>query len=265
MDLHRLADPAPLQGLAKRAHCTDLQNPFTGTATDFASNDPIEQAIGPDPFKPIPFRSWLWDAVPGVFPAPVFDVANRGEVMRHSVMTVDGGSGNVEQDRASAPDANPPWDNLLVFNSACNNGIVFAGDTSESAILFAQPNGRAQPIKWLYENGKEATLTVSPADGTMRFEGNGMAVPGGLTSVGGLSGSTNKAANLRGIGVPVKAGSGSLTVPFPNRESDAAYAVFVQLSWLSRQAVTEQTATGFTVTFDTPPAKDETLHWLLVR
>ncbi len=239
--------------------------PFTGTPFDFATNDAIEQAIGPDPFKPTSFRSWLWDAVPGVFPAPVFDVANHG-VMRHAVMTVAGGTGDGEKDSASRSDRSPPWDNLFFFKAASQNGIVFAGDTAQSAILFAQPNGRAQPITWLYGNDKkEASLTVSPLDGSMTFTGNGLTVPGGLSGVGGLSATATRAANLRGIAVPVKAGETTLTVPFPNPESDAQYAVFVQLSWLSRQAVTEQTEKGFTVTFETPPAKDEKLHWLLVR
>jgi hypothetical protein len=239
--------------------------PFAGTAADFAADDPVEQAIGPDPFKPISFRSWLWDAVPGVFPAPVFDIANHG-IMRHAVLTVAGGSGSLDKDRAASPDANPPWDNLMVFRSACNNGIVFAGDTAGAAILFGQPNGRPQPITWLYgTNRAEATLTVSPRTGTMTFTGNGLAVPGGLVEVGGLSGTSAKAANLRGIALPVKAGETSLSVIFQKEEQDAAYAVFVQPSWLTRQAVTEQTEKGFTVQFDTPPAKDEKMHWLLVR
>ncbi|MEI7437438.1 MAG: hypothetical protein WCL16_11615 [bacterium] len=239
--------------------------PFAGTAVDFATGDAIEQAIGPDPFKPIPFRSWLWDAVPGAFPAPVFDVVNHG-VMRHAVLTVAGGSGSLEKDLASQPDASPPWDNLMVFNSACNNGIVFAGDTAESAIFFAQPNGRAQPIKWLYgADRKEAALTVSPVSGTMKFDGNGISVPGGLTGVGGISATPTMATNLRGIAIPVKAGEKELAVNFANRESDDNYAIFVQLSWLSRQAVVGQTPTGFTVRFETPPARDEKLHWLLVR
>ena len=239
--------------------------PFAGTAVDFAADDPIEQAIGPDPFKPIPFRTWLWDAVPGAFPAPVFDVANRG-IMRHAVMTVAGGSGSLEKDIAASPDANPPWDSLFIFNSACNNGIVFEGDTADSAVLFAQPNGRAQPVKWLYADGKkEASLTVSPADGTMRFDGNGLSVPGGLAGVGGLSGSAVKAANLRGVGLPVKAGARELRIVFEKEEQDAAFAVFVQPGWLTRQAVTEQSEKGFTVSFDTPPAADAKLHWLLVR
>jgi hypothetical protein len=239
--------------------------PFAGTDVDFAADDPVEQAIGPDPFKPTSFRSWLWDAVPGVFPAPVFDVANHG-VMRHAVLTVAGGSGDASKDRASSPDANPPWDNLLVFNAACNNGIVFAGDTVKAAILFGQPHGRAQPVTWLYDDGKkEASLTVSPADGTMTFDGNGLAVPGGLVQVGGLSATATPAANLRGIGLAVKAGSRERAVEFVKKEQDAAYAVFVQPSWLTRQAVIEQTPSGFTVQFETPPAKEEKMHWLLIR
>ncbi len=239
--------------------------PFTGTAVDFAANDPIEQAIGPDPFKPIPFRSWIWDAVPGAFPAPVFDIANQGAVMRHAVMTVAGDNGKIA-DAAQRYDRNPAWDNYFVFSAACNNGIVFQGDTGNAAILFAQPNGRAQPIIWRYDDGRrEASLTVSPQDGTMTFDGGGFAAPGGLTAVGGLSGTATPARNLRGIAIPVPAGSRELTVTLPKAEPDDAYAVFVQLSWLTAQAVTTQTATGFTVTFERPPTQPESLHWLLVR
>ena len=41
---------------------------FTGTPADFAAGDLVEQAIGPDPFKPVSFRSWLWDAIPALSP-----------------------------------------------------------------------------------------------------------------------------------------------------------------------------------------------------
>ena len=37
----------------------------------FAVDDPIEQAIGPDPFKPQAFRVWMWEDVPGVYPSAV--------------------------------------------------------------------------------------------------------------------------------------------------------------------------------------------------
>ena len=63
-----------------------VPTPFTLTPADFAAGDAVEQAIGPDPFKPTPFRSWLWDQVPGAFPAAVFDIANNGAVMRDSLL-----------------------------------------------------------------------------------------------------------------------------------------------------------------------------------
>ena len=240
-------------------------SPFAGTAVDFAPGDPVEQAIGPDPFKPIAFRSWVWDSVPGVFPAPIFDIANQGAVMRHSVMTVAGGTPNVA-DRAARHDRNPPWDSYFRFESACNNGIVFNADVAGSAILFEQPNGRAQPIAWRYDGGrKEATLTVSPQDGTMTFDGDGLAVPGGLTSVSGLSGTATPARNLRGIAVAVPSGARRIVVPFQHREADADYAVFIQPNWLTAHAVVSRAESGFTVEFAQPPGSGAHLHWMLVR
>lgn len=237
--------------------------PFKGSAADFAPGDRIVQAIGADPAKPVPFRSVLNDKVPGAFPAPVIDIANNG-LARHAVMEVRGDKGDLAE-CSTRYDESPAWENYFLFSSACRDGIVFDADTAESAIQFSQPHGRAQPMVWRYGEGREAKLTVSPLDGTMTFAGNGISVQGGLTSVGGLSGTTNQAMNLRGIAVPVKAGAKELQVVFPQPESDARYAVFVQLSWLSRQAVPEQTEKGFTVKFETPPAKPAFLHWLLVR
>jgi hypothetical protein len=239
--------------------------PFAGTAVDFAAGDAIEQAIGPDPFKPIPFRSWIWDSVPGVFPAPIFDIANQGAVMRHAVMTVGGGSAN-SADSATRHDRNPPWDSYFRFESACNNGILFNADVAGSALLFEQPNGRPQPITWRYDEGrKAASLTVSPQDGTMTFDGTGLAVPGGLAAVSGISGTATPARNLRGIAVPVPAGSQTLDVVFAQAESDADYAIFVQLNWLTAHAVTTRTTRGFAVQFAQPAGAHSHLHWLLVR
>ncbi len=40
------------------------------------------KTIGPDPFKPVAFRAFIWDEVPGAFPSPVFDIVNMGAVPR---------------------------------------------------------------------------------------------------------------------------------------------------------------------------------------
>ncbi len=239
--------------------------PHVGTALDFAGNDPVEQAVGPDPFKPIPFRSWVFEKVPGAWPAPIFDIANNGDVSRHAVMTVGGGTGNLDE-RATRVDKRPPWENVIQVNSAVANGIVFNADVQEAAMLFMQPHNRPQAIKWLYADGKkEASWTVSPTDGTMTFDGGGLSAPDGLANVRGVSGSDTKARNLRGINVPIPAGAKEFAVKFPKPEADAEYAVFLELTWLSDRAITRQTPDGFTVLFQTPPAAEGKLHWLLLR
>src|SRR5262249_46137104 len=52
--------------------------PDAGKASDFAPGDPVEQAIGPDPFKPQAMRVWMWEDVPGAWPSTVYDVRNLG-------------------------------------------------------------------------------------------------------------------------------------------------------------------------------------------
>ena len=66
------------------------------TPLDFAAGDRIEQAIGPDPFKPEAMRVWMWEDVPGPFPAAVFDLANNGAASRFSAMTIAGGGASLE-------------------------------------------------------------------------------------------------------------------------------------------------------------------------
>ena len=153
------------------------------------------------------------------------------------------------------------------MSSACENGIVFGGDVAGAAVLLRQPTGRSQPIAWLYEDGaKKATLAVSPADGTLRFEGGaGAQVNGGVSKVSGLSGSSVMANNLRGINIPVPEGAKQMAVTFPTPEPDAHYAAFVELTWLTVKAVANRTEAGFTVKFATPPGKGDQLSWLLVR
>lgn len=257
-----------LPGVGTMATLRLAPTPFTGTAVDFAPGDAIEQAIGPDPFHPQTLRTWTWDHVPGIFPAAYFDVRNHGEVQRHSVMTIRGGSGNLATDIEKRWTHTPVYDRLFDLNATSNNAIIFNGDVSEAAISFRQPNGRAQPIKWLYGDElvkKAASLTVSPTDGTIRLEGGAVAATGGLAEVAGLSGSPTKANNLRGINVPVKQGSKEIAVTFQTPEADANYAVFVESSFLSQRAIAARTPEGFTVVFETAPAADARIDWMLVR
>ena len=233
-----------------------------GNAFDFGPGDPVEQAIGPDPFKPQAFRVWAWEDVPGAWPSAMFDIANHGAASRYAAMAVRGGAATLEG-VAQRQEQKPAWDNVVIVESACSVGVNFAGDVADAALLFQQPT-REQPIVWRYtpegaQRPSRASLTVSRSTGALAFKG------GGLCIEGGLSGSTAPARNLRGKNVKVAAGATSATVAFPAAEADADYAAFVETSWLADRAVAEKAASGFTVQFARPAPDGATLDWMIVR
>ena len=241
--------------------------PFAGTAADFAVGDRIEQAIGPDPFHPIPFRAWMWDLVPGIFPSSVFDIANNGRVRRHSVLSVAGGSGDLQKDRGTRADRAAAWSRIVGLQASCRNGIVFEADVAGAAILFSQPRvaaGFPQVVKW--RAAVPRSLGVGPA-GSFAITGAApLAVAGKpVAAVAGLSGDATPAANLRGVGVGVPAGSTSLEVALSRPEASDTYAVIVRPSWIASHAVTRTDTRGFTVEFDRPAPADARIDWLLVR
>lgn len=234
---------------------TLLVAPFgdKGTQLDFAPGDKVEQAVGPDPFHPIPFRAWTWDEVPSAFPAPIFDIANYG-VQRASVLSVAG----------TGRDGKPPFENVIYVTSDVGTVLDIAGKVSGPAIRIAQPNKPA-PITWMYDGGKKAANLSVDQKGQLSFDGNGAYIAGGLTTVGGISGTAVEARNLRGIGVPVAKGATTLAVKFPRPEQDANYAVFLETNWLSQRSITSRTPEGFSVTFASAPPEDAKLDWTLVR
>ena len=243
--------------------------PFTGTAADYAAGDPVEQAVGPDPFKPTTLRAWMWDNVPTALPSAVLDVANLGQTMRDTVLMVHGGGGDARSDRESRYDRNPVFDRIVDIRASCNTAIRFEGDTADAAILFKQPHDRAQPIKWLYGDGdggraKVAALTVAPDSGDLDFVGGDARFSGSLLA-GGLSGGGLPARNLRGKNVAVKAGKTDVPIEFPVEETDGDYAVFVEQNWIGNRAIVNKGPRGFTVKFDKPTPPDASIDWMIVR
>ena len=239
-----------------------------GAAKDFAAGDDIEQAIGPDPFKPQAFRIWMWEDVPGAWPSAVMDVANQGEASRHAFLSLRGGPAKIE-DLEKRAEKKPAWDNVIVVGSSVTVGLNFEADVANAAILFQQPN-HEQPIKWHYDQvegkaPKEATLTVSKATGELTFQGGGVRAGGPVSGVAGLSGDAKPAKNLRGKNLVVAVNAAKLRVTFPTPEADADYAVFIEQSWLGQRAISEKTAEGFTVNFDKPAPAEAKLDWMLVR
>jgi hypothetical protein len=245
----------------------DMNTPF-----DFAKGDPIEQAVGPDPFKPTPLRIWMEDGLPSAFPAPAIDLANESRgghvTQRYAAVWIRGGHAKLE-DTIKAADGKPGWDNGLIFDSAMNNGLNFVGDMANAGILFQQPN-LEQPIKWYYgtrETGKPftaATLTVGKETGDLTFKGGDTRFSGSVIAKG-LSGDDKPAKNLRGKNVPVKAGATSIDIVLPTAEADGDYAVFIEQTWFGSRAVTTQTEKGFTVSFEKPVPANAKISWLIVR
>ena len=53
--------------------------------------------------------------------------------------------------------------------------------------------------------------------------------------------------------------------PEAEAEAEADYAVFLEMSWLTNRATSDETPHGFTVTFDKAAPEKGTLAWMLVR
>jgi hypothetical protein len=257
-----------------------------GTAFDFEKGDAVEQAIGPDPFKPEAFRVWTWEDVPGQFPSAILDASNQGATSRYSVVSVAGGPANLD-DLAKRHEPKPAWDNVLVVNTAATVGLNFKADFAKAAILFNQPY-HEQAIQWRYGMKTElptdnaqggitktvtspagtaqvASLKVSRETGEFQFVGGGVQAGGPVSGITGLSADAKPAKNLRGKNVPVTENTTSLRVTFPTPETDADYAIFIEQTWLCNRAISEKTAAGFTINFDKPASSKASVDWMLVR
>jgi hypothetical protein len=242
--------------------------PDQGSRFDFEPGDAIEQAIGPDPFKPQPFRVWMWEDVPGAFPSAIFDLANYGAASRYAVLNIHGGGATLEE-AAKRQEQKPAWDNIMVLDSAAGVGFNLKADFADAAILFQQPN-REQPLKWHYDHQpgqppKEAVLTVSRTSGEFQLQGNGLRTNGPITAAAGLSGDATPARNLRGKNVRMEEKAASLRIQFPTAEKDGDYAVFVEQSWLTQRAISDKGPAGFTITFGTPAPAEAKVDWFIVR
>lgn len=231
-----------------------------GTRFDFAPGDATVQAIGQDPWNPNGLRIRHHNYLPtSIFDNSVQTV-NGGRVRVGAALDVSGGDGNLENDIAQSKDKSLRYTNAVVVYATTGVGLAFQGDVQDGAIQFYQPHNRAQPVRWLVNGFPTHTLTVDPQTGGFEFKGNGLKLP-----QGGISAGEKTANNLRGIAVAVAANAPTVTVRFARPEPDANYAINVQPNWLTQDAVTEKTATGFTVAFSTLPAKGATLDWMLLR
>jgi len=242
-------------------------SPVSGSGLDFEPDDPIEQALGADPFKPQGLRIWAFDAVQGAWPSSMIDLASFGAVARSEGIKLHGGPRKLE-DCENRKERRPAWDSAIRIDSAANVGLDCNADFADAAIKFRQPYSE-QTIKWLYARSegqvpKEATLGVNKETGDFNLRGGNLRLDGSVVAKG-LSADETPARNLRGKNVPVEKGKTKVEVTFPVREPDGDYAVFVEQSWLTNRAITKQTEDGFTVAFAEKAPGDAKLHWMIIR
>jgi hypothetical protein len=159
-------------------------------------------------------------------------------------MAIDiSGMGMTRDDIKQRKDKKPSYGTVLNIGVASSVGIDFKGDTPDTAIMFRQPNGQLQPIRWRDDVVGSSSLIVEPKTGDFKLHGGQALDVGGMsvTQARGLSATEKPAANLRGIDVPAPQGATEMIVKFPRPEADAAYAVSVTPSWLGNVAVTAKT------------------------
>ncbi|NCO35672.1 MAG: hypothetical protein AUJ92_21025 [Armatimonadetes bacterium CG2_30_59_28] len=236
-----------------------------GTKLDFEAGDAIEQPPGPDPWQPRPIRIRQFDQMPSTMDNATIEVQQLGRVQVPTAISLDGIIQSVDQLK-TRKDRKPPWSTAINIGSLCDRGITFNGDVTNSAILFNQPNGRAQPIHWAKGPGNLNSLQVPPSTGDFLFTGGDINLTDkGLKRTTGISATGTKANNLRGINVPVAAGLTAVTVVFSQPEADANYAVSVTPSWMTNCCVSAKSDKGFTVQMGTAAPEGARLDWVIVR
>ncbi len=236
---------------------------------DFAAGDPVEQAVGPDPWVPRPIRIRMFDEFPSCLENPAIEIINNGRVARQSGISLLGGPRDLDE-LAERKDRQPPYINGITFHSAVGCGVRFRGQVRDAALVMEQREGNPQPLAWRHAEGM-TYLGADPTSGNLTIRGGQLdldrpaAVHGGLVATGGISATETAATNLRGIDVAVNAGTRVLEVEFAVAEPDARYSICVQPNWLTATAVTEKRPDGFRVEFAGVAPAGAKVDWQLIR
>ena len=236
-----------------------------GTPFDFEPGDAVEQPVGPDPWQPRPLRIRQFDQIPSTMPSASIEVQQLGRVQVPYGIHM-GGIIRSRDGLERRKDKKPPYGTVLNINSLADVGIDFQSEVLDSAIIFRQPNGHPQPIRWRNDVVGSSSLSVEPTTGDFVLTGGNVDLSGkGVEGLGGLSATEKPAANLRGINVPVPEGEGQLQLTFDRPEADALYAVSVTPSWMTNICVPDKTAEGFTVQFAEQAPQGARIDWVIVR
>jgi len=245
---------------------------------DFAKDDPIANPPGPDVWHPSGFRARQFHHYPATEPGASFLSENYGRVQVGSGLHV---AGSVAPDPGeSMPDAlrriqkdqQPHYRQGVWITATTEAAIRIQGYTKKAAIDLRQEHGD-QKILWF--NTKLTGFSTLHADrgsgdfifsttlkdlvATLSGE-HGLA----LTTLRGLSGTSQPARNLRGRKA-VKKDEDRATVMLPVKEDNDQYHLFIQCSWLTESAVVKRSDSEFEVSFSVKAPEDTGFDWLLVR
>ncbi|NOY81514.1 MAG: hypothetical protein GXP31_10985 [Kiritimatiellaeota bacterium] len=262
------ADSIPTGGFVDKKHPRRLKVTPTGdrgTKYDFEAGDPIEQAVGADPWQPRPLRIRQFDQLPTTMDNAAIEVQQMGRVQVPYCLSLTGIITS-RKELARRKDGKPPYRTIMRIRSLADVGLDFESEVLDAAIIFRQPNDLPQPIRWRNNVTGSSSLVVEPGTGNFVLQGGDIDVSGkAVKRVRGLSATGTPAANLRGIDIGVKQGADRVQVVFSTPEQDAHYAVSITPSWMTNLCVPEKTATGFAVQFAVPAPKKARMDWVLVR
>lgn len=251
-------------------------SPSMGPTFPFEAGDPIVNPAGPDPWLPTAFRARHFNYYPGALKGASFHSENFGKVQLGAGLQISGAEGTINEVRDKQKDKATSFDTGIYIFAATNSAIRIRGPVQEGAIDLWQPEDNEQKIRWRRKDGNHSTLHASPIDGAFVFGGGNVDYSGNSTiKHGGISATATPSRNLRGINVPVPAGSTVVNLVFtqtisgnqvPMPEADKEFAVMIECSWMTAKVVKHKTIDGFTVEFDQgAPAGGGTFDWLLVR
>lgn len=262
-----------VNGMLGRAHVIDERRLLlapsrdNGTEFDFTPGDPITQPPGPDVYMPTGFRVRHFNKYPKMMGGNSFTAINYGMTQVGSALHIHGPTGKLEKILKRQKDGAPSFSSAMYLMASTQDAMVFRGPVAGNVFDFWQNDGNVKKFQWrLPRPYRVAWFYVSPETGHFVFRGGQIELCGrGTVRHSGISATDKPARNLRGISVPVKAGSKSIQVKFKRKELDNQYSVSVQPDWFTMDKVTGKTVDGFTVEFsEIAPAK-ATIDWQLIR
>lgn len=241
----------------------DAKNAFA-----FAKGDDMEQAVGADPFVPVPVRIRMHDGFPSTMPDPGVQICNDGPIAHQMGLAFQGRAGKSLECMAKRKDGQPSFIDAIDIGTVVGCGMRFRAQVRDAAMIMEQRGDNFQPLTWLHHDSTQAaSFGVEPESGNFALKGGGGLdlSSSSLLKAGGLSATEVAARNLRGIALTVPRGSKSLSVKFLQAEADADYAMTVQPNWRTMEWTTAKTPKGFTVEFSEPSPDGATIDWVMVR